>query len=281
MHTRAAADSFAAGGFVRLANLDIKGDPMSAANTTTDMRAIARDTRNLIRGASAALAGRERGPDRRVRRNSYDADDDPRAQVFAPIGDGTKAGAMGWIDALLQTAKEFDDLQRAPGGARPLGTAIAVLEVLLGRRGRTKIPIDFKTGRLDPAIDTIAAAAALGRGTVIRALAALKRHGFLDWVRRTRKTGNDGQYGPQRQQTSNAYFFSLNGMAKRVRQRLRDLLARKRIAREARAAAPPPTEPPPSRKPHNSALSEALGALGAAVANASPPNAPLSLGSEG
>ncbi|MGN6270848.1 MAG: hypothetical protein ACTHM0_13270 [Sphingomonas sp.] len=218
-----------------------------------------------------------------MRRHSYDADDDPRAQVFTPIGDGTKAGAMGWIDALLQTAKEFDDLHRAPGGARPLGTAIAILEVLLGRRGRTRIPIDFKTGRLDPAIDTIAAAAGRTRGTVIRALAALRRHGFLDWVRRTRKTGNDGQYGPQRAQTSNAYFFSLNGMAKRVRQRLRDLLARKRVARLARAAASgaPPGPPPSPPKPQNSALSAALGALGAAVANASPSTAPLSPGSEG
>lgn len=254
---------------------------MSAA--TMDAGAIARETRKLIRGTSAAFTGRERGPDRRVRRDSYDADDDPRAQVFRPIGDGTKAGAMGWIDALLQTAKEFDDHERKTGGARPLGgTGIAVLEVLVGRRGRTKIPIDFKTGRLDPAIDTIAAAAGYVRGTVIKAIARLKQHGFLDWVRRTRRTGNDGQYGPQRAQTSNAYFFSLNGMAKRVRQRLRDLLARKRLARQAReagATAPPPAGPPPT--PQNSELFSALSALGAAVVNASLPSAPLSLGSKG
>lgn len=170
----------------------------------------------------------ERGPDRKVRRGSFDRDD-RRAQVFRPIADGTTKGALGWIDCVLKTVSEWDDHSRRKGGQRPLGLhGLRVLEVLLGRRG--KVAIDFGTGRLDPALDTIAAAASLARNTVIRALARLKGLGLLDWVRRTQVTENAGGYGPQREQISNAYYFTLEQLPKRVLQRFRDLWARKRLA---------------------------------------------------
>ncbi|MEJ8630573.1 hypothetical protein P0F65_13380 [Sphingomonas sp. I4] len=76
-----------------------------------------------------------RGEDRTVRRDSYDVDD-KRANVWRPIGDGTVAGAMDFRDALIQTAREYDDHHRGDRGVRPLGwTAIRVLEILLGVRG--------------------------------------------------------------------------------------------------------------------------------------------------
>jgi hypothetical protein len=78
----------------------------------TDTPSSTREMRQLIAGATAALTGRKRGLDKSVRRDSYDIED-PRAQVFRPIGDGTIAGAMGWIDALLQTAREFDGSTRS------------------------------------------------------------------------------------------------------------------------------------------------------------------------
>ncbi|MCE7798207.1 hypothetical protein LWE61_16840 [Sphingobium sufflavum] len=85
-----------------------------------------------------------------VRRNSYDVDD-IRARVFRPIGDGTKKGAMQWRDRYLKVAKEYDWAMKKKGERHPLGaTAIRVLEALLFLPG-----LDFKTGRLEPAIATI------------------------------------------------------------------------------------------------------------------------------
>ena len=154
----------------------------------------ARQTRQLTKRVSAHLSGRsERGQDRKVRRNSYDVDD-RRAQGFRPIGDGSTADALGWIDSLLKVVGEWDDAERRTGGGRPLGLhGIRVLETLLGRRGT--IGVDFRTGRIEPAIDTIARVARLSRTTVIRALAKLKALKILDWVRRTQRTDRGGLFG--------------------------------------------------------------------------------------
>jgi len=73
-----------------------------------------------------------------------------------------------------------------------------VLEVLLGF-------VDFATGRCDPALDTLCAKAKRSRDTVVKAVERLRSHGFIDKVRRTRKTGRARSEGPQREQISNAY----------------------------------------------------------------------------
>jgi hypothetical protein len=236
-------------------------------------RADTRNVKQLIAGATASLTGRERGPDKSVRRDSYDIDD-PRAQVFRPIGDGTIAGAMGWIDALLQTAREFDRYHKKPGQRGGLGGpyVITVLEALLGRRG--VVAIDFKSGRLDPALTTLEKITGYARGTIVRALAKLREHGFLDWVRRSRKTGNDREFGPQREQTSNAYFFSLSRLPKAVLRRFLDLVAARRAKAAARAAtAPTATQgPPPPRKPANPELASTLQAMADHFTSASPPD---------
>lgn len=66
---------------------------------------------------------------------------------------------------------------------------------------------DFATGKLIPRHDTIAARAGVHENSVIGALKRLKSHGLVDWIRRTTRTGNEGEFGPQLEQTSNAYFF--------------------------------------------------------------------------
>ena len=53
------------------------------------------------------------------------------------------------------------------------------------------------------------------KDAVVRALAALRRHGFVDWLRRYIPTGNLGA-GPQVQQTSNAYRLALPPAAERL-----------------------------------------------------------------
>lgn len=227
---------------------------------------MSRQARHVVRSFAAARTGNERGPDRKVRRGSFDVGD-ARARVFRPIGDGTKAGALGWIDCLLKTVSEWDDQERRTGGGRPLGLhGLRVLEVLLGRRG--VVAVDFKTGRLEPAIDTIARAARMSRTTVIRALARLKALGILGWVRRTQKTGNDGLFGPQREQISNAYWFDLSGAPARFLRRFRDLLSRKQLRRTDAPPAPPPAKATPA----DPALADMLRRLGDAVDNASPPS---------
>ena len=241
---------------------------MSASDPTT-----ARQARQLTKKLAAELSGKQRGPDREVRRHSFD-EEKPEAKPWRPIGDGTRDGALGWIDCMLEVARDFDDLERRKGGGRPLGAnGLAVLEILLGRRGRKRIPIDFKTGRLFPAIDTIAEAANLCRVTVVRALARLRAHGFLRWVRRSRKTGNDGEFGPQREQTSNAYYFDPSALPKTVRQRLRQLWDRKLAAIGKRYGAPPPTPDSPPQ-PAYSPLREVLSEMRSSFDNASLPSSP-------
>ena len=75
--------------------------------------------------------------------------------------------------------------------------------------------VDFRTGRLEPAISTIMEKVRRSRDAVVRALKALRAHGFLDWLRRYEPTGRDGR-GPQVQQTSNAYRLSLPEKALRL-----------------------------------------------------------------
>lgn len=175
-----------------------------------------------------------------VRRSSYDVHD-ARAKVFRPIAGGDLASALRWKDKLVQTAQEYDDHHKAFGTRLgPIGdTGIRVLDTLLTRC------CDFKTGRCEPSIETLMRYTRYARATVVRALARLKRHGFLDWVRRTRRTDNERHEGPLVAQETNAYFFELTRLSGRVFKRFKQLLGgraaveaeRQRKAAEARREA--------------------------------------------
>jgi hypothetical protein len=237
---------------------------MSTADTATS-RDLARATRNVLKGAGARLAGKERGPDRRVRRDSYDIDD-PRAQVWRRIEDGSKASGLAWADALLQTAEEFDVVHKKKGERGPLqANGLRVLAAIVRRA------LDFTSGRSEPELLTLVKWTGLSKPAVVGALARLREHGFLDWIRRSIRAGEKGQPGPQRKQTSNAYFFGFGRMRdkhKGVWQRFRQLLARKlanAAARSPGAAQTAPTAPTPPSGP----LGIALASLGNAVASAS------------
>ena len=75
--------------------------------------------------------------------------------------------------------------------------------------------VDFRSGRLDPSIETLMRRLRRSRDAIVTALKALRAHGFLDWLRRYVPTGNEGR-GPQVQQTSNAYRLSLPARAARL-----------------------------------------------------------------
>jgi hypothetical protein len=68
--------------------------------------------------------------------------------------------------------------------------------------------VDYKTGQLEPAISTVCERIRRSRAAVVAAMARLKTHGFLDWVRRSEPIDNPGA-GPQVRQITNAYGFGL------------------------------------------------------------------------
>jgi hypothetical protein len=110
----------------------------------------------------------------------------------------------------MLAAERYERATRAPG--RRTGVLGHVgLEVL---REMLHL-VDYKTGRLEPKIGTICDRIKRARKTVVRAMAALRFAGFLDWVRRYVPTGETG-FGVQVKQTSNAYRLSLPAVAERL-----------------------------------------------------------------
>lgn len=71
---------------------------------------------------------------------------------------------------------------------------------------------DYKSGRCEPSIEYVSRAIGRARAAVVAALKRLKAHGFIDWLRRTEPTENDG-IGPQVRQIPNAYWFKLPKVA--------------------------------------------------------------------
>ena len=106
-------------------------------------------------------------------------------------------------------ARIFEREQRKPGCAKgPLGHIGIDLLELLGNL------VDPRTGRLEPSIAYLARTLGRCRQSVVDALKALRKHGFLDWLRRYEETGCEGA-GPRVRQVSNAYRISLPSWAAR------------------------------------------------------------------
>lgn len=114
------------------------------------------------------------------------------------------------VQKVLRAAKRYELAERQKGErCGPLGSvAIEVLEYFVNL-------VDFRTGRLEPSIETIMGKVRRSRDAIVRALKALRAHGFVDWLRRYEPTGNEGR-GPQVKQASNAYRLSLPEKALRL-----------------------------------------------------------------
>lgn len=136
-----------------------------------------------------------------IRRNSR-----PAGKCEAVFWKGTTRQEVRQI---VLAAKKYELANKQPGKRTgPLGTvAIEILEYFAHI-------VDFRTGRLDPSIETLKLKLRRSRDAICRALDALRTHGFVDWLRRFVRTGNEGEAGPQVQQTSNAYKLSLPARAK-------------------------------------------------------------------
>ena len=94
-------------------------------------------------------------------------------------------------------------MQRSNPGRRngPLGSIALEILALFGNL------VSYKTGRLDPSLDWIMGTLKRSRDAVVRALKALRDHGFLNWLRRFEPIPS-GDRGPQVRQVSNAYRLS-------------------------------------------------------------------------
>ena len=105
---------------------------------------------------------------------------------------------------VLLAAHRYELAGRAKGQRNgPLGHV--ALEVLAYMANLVR----HRTGRLEPSLDTLAARLRRSRSAVVQALAALRRHGFLDWLRRYEPTGVTEGRGPRVRQVSNAYRLLL------------------------------------------------------------------------
>ena len=158
---------------------------------------MARSIGEIAFGLPAAKCTRSFQP---VRRNSYYANDRRAERIWQRLGSNNR-DARRLIAARMKAA-EYYDRRHKEDGKRNGALGHIGLEVL---RELYRI-VDFKTGRLEPAIATICERIRRSRTAVVAAMARLKEHGFLDWVRRSEPVDNPGA-GPQVRQITNAYGF--------------------------------------------------------------------------
>lgn len=114
------------------------------------------------------------------------------------------------VRRVVLAARRYEVATRATGRRNgALGHVALELLELLGNL------VSFKTGRLDPSVVFLMDRLKRSRDAVVRALQALRDHGFLDWLRRYEPTGREG-CGPQVRQMSNAYRLVLPPRAARL-----------------------------------------------------------------
>ena len=160
----------------------------------------ARSIGEILSKAQPAKAHRAFQP---VRRNSYYAHDRRATALWRPLAPN-KQKARELIAVRMKAAEFYDRRHKEPGRRNgPLGhVGLEVLRELYRR-------VDYKTGRLDPAIATICEAIKRSKQAVVDALKRLKEHGFLDWARRSEPIDDAEGAGPRVRQISNAYGFNL------------------------------------------------------------------------
>ena len=140
-----------------------------------------------------------------VWRNSY-YEGQIEDRLWRPIGDGTVRGAKRFAGAVLKAARGFERQTRRKRKGEARGSrngllgdiGLEVLEALYDT-------VDFATGKLEPAIATIAEQLGRSYSAVHRAMKRLRAHGFLHWVRRSREVENPEPGGQVVEQITNAY----------------------------------------------------------------------------
>jgi hypothetical protein len=108
------------------------------------------------------------------------------------------------VRRVVLAARKYELAERQAGRRRgPLGhVGLEVLELLAN-------VVSSRTGRLEPSLAYLMAKLRRSKDAVVRALAALREHGFLDWIRRHELVELMEGPGPRVRQVSNAYRLSL------------------------------------------------------------------------
>lgn len=115
------------------------------------------------------------------------------------------------VRRVLLAAKRYELAGRQPGHRRgPLGhVALEALELLSNL-------VSYRSGRLEPSLRYLMQRLRRSKDAVVRALAALREHGFLDWLRRHERVELVEGPGPRVRQVSNAYRMLLPARAARL-----------------------------------------------------------------
>jgi hypothetical protein len=134
--------------------------------------------------------------------------DSPKTYAAYPVWEGSTTLELRWPivvkDAVVRWYHQARALNAMKYVARHYGgmlgsSCLRVLESLM---------FDFqnyRTGQLDPSYEGIAEKTGLGRSTVALALARLKAHRIIDWVRRCEKRWVSGRF--ELRQRTNAYVL--------------------------------------------------------------------------
>jgi hypothetical protein len=112
------------------------------------------------------------------------------------------------VRRVLLAAKRYELVGRPAGRQNgPLGhVGLEVLELLANL-------VSFRSGRLEPSLHYLMAKLRRSKDAVVRALASLREHGFLEWLRRHEALELVEGPGPRVRQVSNAYRLSLPARA--------------------------------------------------------------------
>jgi len=163
----------------------------------------ARSLHEII-GGKASQHGLSRN---RVRRDSR-----PKGSCEARLWRPVSKRQMG---PAMIAAEGYDRQHKQPGKRNgPLGHV--GLEVL---RALYRI-VCHRSGRLEPSIDYLMGKLRRSRDAIVRALKALKDHGFLDWIRRTEPIPKAEGAGPRIRQISNAYRLCIPTFARVIVERI-------------------------------------------------------------
>lgn len=173
----------------------------------------------LLRSLAKALDARETASGSSPRtgqpvwRNSY-YEGQLEGRLWRPVGigrqRGTRRGARRLAGAVMKAAQALDRRTRIERKAKTPGVRNGVLgEIGLAVLATMYELVDYASGRLEPAIATIAERTGYCYSAVHNALARLRAAGFLQWIRRSRPTESKGEAGPQVEQIPNAYALTI------------------------------------------------------------------------
>ena len=172
----------------------------------------ARSIGQILGTATAAKAYRSLDPNTgqpfAVRCNSY-YEGTVEQKLWRRIADGTAREGKRLQAAVLRRARELEIRTRRERQKTDTRCRNGVLGGDIGLRVLEAMfeLVDYRTGRLEPSVATLAERIGRSYAATHAALKRLRDAGFLHWVRRSRKT--DNSEGPQIEQITNAYALTL------------------------------------------------------------------------